>query len=131
MRATTLTPRSWPSSPTLATNTRPAAIGLNLRRLDVTAEDARQAAHDLAQRRVGRHGVDEDRHQVDLGIGGRRREALERRRHGPAVAALPDLVEALDLAGFVFLGDAQQFDACVAAVAFGEAVHADHDPLAG
>src|SRR2546422_1019404 len=27
MRATTLTPRSWPSSPTLATNTRPAAIG--------------------------------------------------------------------------------------------------------
>ena len=55
-------------------------VTLDRRHLDVAAEDAAERGHHLAQRGVGRDGVDERRHQVDLGVGGVLGEAVERRR---------------------------------------------------
>src|SRR4051812_16755371 len=97
MRATTFTPRSCPSSPTLATSTREAvtrdprgsrtggrnrrfsyicaASSEGVRRpsqaggLGVAAEDVGQGVHDLAQRGVALDRLDERGHEVHVGGG--------------------------------------------------------------
>src|SRR4051794_13972383 len=99
MRATTFTPRSCPSSPTLATSTREAVTrdprgsrtgGRNRRfsyicaassgggrsqagGLGVAAEDVGQRVDDLAQRGVALDRLDERGHEVHVG----RRLALQ------------------------------------------------------
>ena len=67
--------------------------------------------------------------RLTLGVGGVGRQPGERRIDGGLVAIVADLVEPLELAGLVLVGDLQQLD-LVVLVALGEPVHADDDPPA-
>ena len=70
------------------------------------------------------HGVDQRRHQVDLGVGGLGAQPGERGVDGACVAVVAHLVEPLELAGLVLVGDLQQLD-LVVVVALGEGVDPD------
>src|SRR5262245_58981781 len=84
-RATTLTPRSWPSSPTLARMTRMGGSFPSLLILSplcgsvISPEDVRQRRHDLADRAAGAGRLDEGRHQVLA----RRRDLADLVEHPP------------------------------------------------
>ena len=108
-----------------------SAIRSDDRDFDVTTEHRAERGHHLAERRVDADGVDQRRHQVDLGVGGvgarARRSAASTaawsRAGGPASSRL-------QLARFVLVGDLQQRD-LVLVVALGEGVDADDDATAG
>src|SRR4051812_44659131 len=76
MRATTLIPRSWPSSPTLATSTRaPVDVTaihnlLETRGFDPGAEHALEGGNHLAHRGPDPRRLHQRRHDVGAGIGG-------------------------------------------------------------
>src|SRR5262245_42655559 len=88
MRATTLTPRSCPSRPTLATRTRngrsfsPPIVLMGWcsqrSRLGPGPEDTLEGVDDLALGRVDTDGVDERGHEVDRRIDGFGRDASQR-----------------------------------------------------
>ena len=86
---------------------------------DVAAEDAAKRRHHFAQRGVGRDGVDQRGHQVDLGVGGLGSEAGEGGLDRVTVADMADQLEPLELTGFILVGDLQQIDGAFI-VAFGE-----------
>ena len=69
-----------------------------------------RAAHDLAEGGVLADGVDQGRHQVDLGVGGLGLEAGQPGVDGGLVAVLADLAEPLELATLVLVGDLQDVD---------------------
>src|ERR1039458_890912 len=84
-RAITLAPRSWPSSPGLATSTRiggfiycPVRVQvtqaswpvlLDMRRLLIRAKHPAECVADLAQRRVSTHRIQNERHGVLRALG--------------------------------------------------------------
>src|SRR5262249_6781136 len=81
-RAITLTPRSWPSSPTFASSTRIGWATLEDRRLHVRPELRSKRFHDLAARGARSHGRDRRRHDVGVGVADDVDELVE----GPAEA---------------------------------------------
>src|SRR5216683_2513206 len=126
-RATTLAPRSWPSRPGLATSTRGATLE-NDRLLEL-APGLAQHVGDLAQGAVGLDGVDQHRHQVGVTAGGGADLAQEPSRL-PGVTLAPDGSQALQLPRTV--GGVHLVPGHVRRrLPGGEAVDADHHPLAG
>src|SRR5918911_279807 len=75
----------------------PSVTPLQYHRLPVLAEDIPQSVGDLAERGLGLHRLDDERHEVVLAPR-RRAHRLDRRARGVAVALLLECLEALDLA---------------------------------
>src|SRR5690348_7353018 len=120
-RAITLAPRSWPSSPGLATSTRIGGRMLEMRRLLVSPEHVAERIADLAERRVGPDRVEDVRHRV-LGALGGAAERVERARHSRIIAPGAERGQFLFLVfarGFVYL---EQFDGLVLRL---KAIHSD------
>src|SRR2546430_10360411 len=94
--ATTLAPRSWPSSPGLATSTR-GANSENHGLLELAPGFA-QHVGDLAQGAVGLDGVDQHRHQVVIAprLGA---DLAQEPSHLPPLALAPDRGQPLQLPG--------------------------------
>src|SRR5579862_2586413 len=69
-RAITLAPRSWPSSPGLATSTRIGGFILYVRRFLVRPEHFAQGIADLTQRGVCAYRIQDERHSVLGSLGG-------------------------------------------------------------
>src|SRR5580704_6285200 len=67
-RAMILAPRSWPSSPGLATSTRIGKLMSDIRTLFVCPEDLAQRAAYFAKRGVGADSVEQRRHQIMVGF---------------------------------------------------------------
>src|SRR5262245_45109463 len=89
VRAMTLAPRSWPSSPGLATSTR-YAIGCTSLNSYRFLEDAEHFAHrlgDLTNSGVGTHGVDNIRHEWFLWISTCRVQVTQILLHRTVIAA--------------------------------------------
>src|SRR5437867_5738261 len=109
-RAITLAPRSCPSRPGLATNTR---IGLFIKsdraRFLIGAEHVPQSVADFTQRRVGANGLQQIRHGV-LRTLGRAPEVIERPGHSGPVPPLPQRRQLAYLAFVRCLIDLQDVD---------------------
>src|ERR1700704_4754238 len=117
-RLMTLTPRSWPSSPTLAVRIRILRVaisdmaGISLagwggvvdRRPAIAAKDLAHGLHDLALGGVGFDRRQDGFDQVGLGAG-RDIEIVEGGAHGAAVATALDPGQALLLRLLHLLGD--------------------------
>src|SRR5579862_3706244 len=69
-RAITLAPRSWPSSPGLATSTRIGRFILNVGRFLVRTEHTAKGIADFAERGIRAHGIEQERHGVLRAFGG-------------------------------------------------------------
>src|SRR5262245_58951637 len=117
-RATTLMPRSWPSSPTLARTMRRGgrlaivflnASGLPFRRPVIAAENIRQGFHDLADGATDLGGFQQARHQVFL-TGCDSANLGQGTLDGLGVALLLHLPEAGELLLFHALVDDQRFE---------------------
>src|ERR1700730_2026913 len=112
-RAITLAPRSCPSSPGLATNTR---IGLFIQsdraRFPIGAEHIPQSVTDFTERRVSADSVQNVRHRV-LRTLGRAPQGIERSGYSPLIPSRPQhrqlaylalmrrLIDLKDLDGFL------------------------------
>src|SRR2546428_5920700 len=109
-RAITLAPRSCPSRPGLATNTR---IGLFIKsdcaRFLIGAEHIPQSGTDLAQRRVGADGVQDVRHRI-LRTLSRAPETVQGATHLRPVPPLPQRRQFTHLAFVRCLIDLQDLD---------------------
>src|SRR3990172_9853734 len=99
-RATTLTPRSWPSRPILARRTRLGGATSEDDRLDVAAEDCTQRLDDLAARRPRAPGLDRLRHEILVALRSPL-QLLEALRDGRLTARS---LEGGDLADLALLG---------------------------
>src|ERR1700681_2043117 len=101
MRATTLTPRSWPSRPTLATSTRSALTkGSSGGALGPGAEDAFEGRDRLADGGVRGGRLEEGGHEVDVRVRGVACETGQRRVHRAAAPAGLDVREPFQLTLF-------------------------------
>src|ERR1700674_4881213 len=88
-RATTFTPRSWPSSPTFATMIRIGRTAVELIRplARCRCRRPRSGVHDLAFGGIGANRFEDVRHQVVRT--GRRLTQLGERVRAPCLVALP------------------------------------------
>src|SRR5215208_4651605 len=108
-RAITFAPRSWPSSPGLATSTRIGCCILQVCRLLVHAEDIAQRVADFTQGGVGPYGIEQERHRVVGPLGGAA-ESVERRLHAAIIAPCPQRRQFFLLPARGGLVDLQHFD---------------------
>src|SRR6202011_3944951 len=116
-RASTFAPRSWPSSPALATMTRSgrslvvvvsvAALISELRRLGVAAVHAHHRVDDLALGGDRLHAVDQERHHVRL-AGARAFQRRERRLDGRVVAVRAHVLHRARLTALDLRADLEQ-----------------------
>src|SRR5437867_3680267 len=95
-RAITFAPRSWPSSPGLATSTRIGGRMVRGGSFRVRAEDGPQRVADFAQRRVGADGVQQAGHGVP-GSFGSALQRVQRLLHPDIIAPLSERGELFGL----------------------------------
>src|SRR5579862_9599534 len=127
-RAITLAPRSWPSSPGLATRTRMGWEDiLEVGSLRVSAEDGAEGIADFSQGGVGSDGVEQERHGVFGAFSGAL-EGVECVSNSVTVAPGAECGEFLPLVSGGVLVDLQQLDGLLVGL---EAVDADDDALPG
>src|SRR5690625_5250475 len=101
-RATTLAPRSWPSSPALATTTLVDGVTSECGRLIELTEDLSEHTGDFADRAVGAHTVQQLRHQVSP-VFGRRSQLSQVVLHARLIACGADMLQSAQLAGILLL----------------------------
>jgi hypothetical protein len=130
MRATTRSPRSWPSSPSLASTTRICWSAVRPRSVRCRCRTPRPARPRSLLGGVGTHGVEDRGHQVDGGIGGVGPHPGERDPNHLVVPILLHPGQALALELLDLGVDAQQVLLALV-VPLGERVDADDDPLTG
>src|SRR3990172_5809926 len=129
-RATTLTPRSWPSRPILARRTRfGGALTSEDDRLDVAAEDCAQCLDDLAARRPRAHGLDRLRHEILVALRSPP-QLLEALRDGRLVAGRSEGGELADLALLGLGVDAVELEGESVLAGVAVRIDADDHPLA-
>src|SRR5215470_1667443 len=113
-RAITLTPRSWPSSPTFASSTRIGWLKLEDRRLHVGPELRAKRFDDLSTRGAGAHGLDRRGHDVGVRVADGLDEVVERPGETRGVAGRAVDAQRLDLALLRFGIHAMQHERQVA-----------------
>src|SRR6185437_2880638 len=127
-RAITFAPRSWPSNPGLATNTRIGlvmACALKVRRLRIRAEDSPERVANLAQRGVRPHRIQKIRHRILRAFAGAF-QSVQALLHSAVVPPPAERRELLALMLAAGLVDLQKFDRLIVAL---EAVHPHDHPL--
>src|SRR6476660_7845790 len=95
-RAITLTPRSWPSSPTFASSTRIGWVTLEDRRLHVCSELCAKCLDALAARGTGTDRLDRCRHAVGVRVANHLDQIVERPGEASRVARSPVQTQRLD-----------------------------------
>src|SRR5438445_10011118 len=128
-RATTFTPRSWPSRPGFAMRTRIFfGIGPSVeQRLLPDPEDlAHHIAH-LAERRLRSHRVEDERHRVLIALA-RLAQSIEGAGVLLRIPSPSDPAEPLELTAEGRLGDAEGLD--IRLLVDDEVIHPDDRPLA-
>src|SRR5665213_2031637 len=126
--AMTFAPRSWPSSPGLATSTRIGGFMSDRRLFFPYSEYVFQGGAYLADRGVSAHGIEQRRHQIHAARGG----AFQPFQSAPGIfiiaprAQPPQLFALRRLRGAV---DAQHVERLI--IIFLTAVHPRNDRLAG
>src|SRR5690625_7165934 len=101
-RATTLAPRSWPSSPALATTTLVDGVTSECGRLIELTEDLSEHTGDFADRAVGAHTVQQLRHQVSP-VFGRRSQLSQVVLHARLIACGADMLQSEQMTGLIVL----------------------------